>query len=217
MNSTTERSPLRVGLTGGIASGKSVIADMFGDLGVPIIDTDLIARAVVAKGEPALDDIRGRFGENMIDAAGNLDRAALRKVIFSDDEARLDLEAILHPRIGEETRRRADAAGGVYQVIVVPLLTGSALLRFIDRVLVVDCDEDTQIERLLARDAETEAQARLILAAQASREKRNAIADDIVVNEGTIEELRAAVTRLDREYRRLAELRDPHEPSPGTP
>lgn len=201
--------PLRIGLTGGIASGKSTVADMFADLGVPVIDTDVIAREVVARGRPALDEIRKRFGDRMIDAAGGLDRAAMRKAVFSDDQARLDLEAILHPRIGEETRRQAGEAGGDYQVIVVPLLTGSALIDFVDRVLVVDCDEDTQVRRLLARDTETIEQARRILAAQAGRKDRLAIADDVIVNEGSLRATRESVIRLDRQYRRLARRRDP--------
>jgi len=201
-------APLRVGLTGGIASGKSTVADMFAELGIPVVDTDVIAREVVAPGQPALDEIQERFGERMIDAAGNLDRAAMRKEIFSDEGSRLDLEAILHPRIGAETRRQADAAGGTYQVIVVPLLTSSPLSGFVDRVLVVDCDESTQIARLLARDTETTEQARRILAAQASREERLAIADDIIVNDGQLADTRVAVTRLDQDYRRLAEQPD---------
>jgi dephospho-CoA kinase len=119
-------------LTGGIASGKSVVANMFADLGVPVIDTDVIAREVVEPGQPALDEIREKFGERMIDAAGNLDRAAMRIEIFANEKSRLDLEAILHPRIGAETRRQADAADGDYQLIVIPLLTESVLMEFIE-------------------------------------------------------------------------------------
>jgi len=201
---TPEHTPLRIGLTGGIASGKSVVADMFAELGVPVIDTDLIAREVVQPGQPALDEIRERFGETVIDAGGNLDRAALRKRIFSDDDARLDLEAILHPRIGAETRRQADAADGDYQLIVVPLLVGSPLLQFVDRILVVDCQEDTQIRRLLERDTETLEQARRILAAQSSREQRLAIADDAINNDHSLAHVRNQVADLDRKYRREA-------------
>jgi len=198
-----EQQPLRIGLTGGIASGKSVVADMFGELGVPVIDTDIIAREVVAPGQAALDEIRARFGDHMIDAAGNLDRAAMREAIFTDSDARLDLEAILHPRIGVETRRQADEAGGDYQLIVVPLLVGSPLLQFVDRVLVVDCEEETQVRRLLERDTETAEQARLILAAQASREQRLAIADDVVNNDHSLAHVRDQVEDLDRKYHRL--------------
>ncbi len=208
MTDDVATAPLRIGLTGGIASGKSTVADMFADLGVPVIDTDVIAREVVAPGEPALAEIAERFGEQMIDAAGRLDRGAMRKLIFADDSARTDLEAILHPRIGAETRRKADATGGDYQLIVVPLLTGSPLRGFVDRVLVVDCDEETQVQRLLQRDAETIEQARRILAAQASRDERLELANDVILNVGSLEQTRTAVSRLHRIYQRLAAHRD---------
>ncbi len=205
---------LRVGLTGGIASGKSVVADMFADLGVPIIDTDVIAREVVEPGQPALDEIRRRFGDGIVTATGKLDRRRLRKVIFADEEARLDLEAILHPRIGNETYRQSQEAGGDYQVIVVPLLVGSALQRFMDRILVVDCDESTQIDRLLARDAESIEQAQRMLDAQASRDERLGIADDVINNDGSLGQTRDQVRALDEKYRRLARL--PCRPAPPT-
>jgi len=195
---------LRIGLTGGIASGKSAVADVFSELGVPVIDTDVIARDMVQPGQPALDEIRDRFGAHIIDAAGNLDRAAMRNEVFSDEDARLDLEATLHPRIGAEVRSQADAAGGAYQVIVVPLLVGSPLAQFVDRILVVDCERDTQIQRLLERDAESIEQARRILAAQASREDRLAIADDVINNDHSLGHLRDQVIDLDQSYRRLA-------------
>ena len=200
-----DNRPLRVGLTGGIASGKSTVADMFAELGIPVIDTDVIAREVVEPGKPALEEIGQRFGEHMIDAAGNLDRSAMRKLIFADEHARRDLEAILHPRIGEETRRQSEAADGPYQVIVVPLLTESALRDFVDRILVVDCNEERQVERLLARDAESVEQAQRILAAQSTREERLAIADDVINNDHSRIHLRDQVTALDRQYRQFAE------------
>lgn len=177
---------------------------MFAKIGIPVIDTDIIAREVVEAGQPGLREVEERFGNEVIDADGNLDRAAMRHKIFSDENAKRDLEAILHPRIGAETRRQADEAGGIYQIIVVPLLTGSALLRFVDRVLVVDCDEQTQVERLLRRDAETAAQARRIIAAQANREERLAIADDVILNDNGLNHVRNKVIELDRKYRRLA-------------
>lgn len=212
-----QTTPLRVGLTGGIASGKSTVADMFAELGVPIIDTDVIAREVVAPGQPAIDEIAARFGEQMIDAAGNLDRGAMRKLVFSDDSARAELEAITHPRIGAETRRQADAADGNYQLIVVPLLTGSPLRSFVDRVLVVDCDEDTQIRRLLQRDTETVEQARRILAAQASRQERLAIADDVILNDGSLSDTREQVSRLAARYDEIAAARSRPARSPEIP
>jgi dephospho-CoA kinase len=127
--------------------------------------------------------------------------------VFSDDQARMDLEAILHPRIGTETRRQAEAAGGDYQIIVVPLLVGSALREFVHRVLLVDCDKEIQVQRLLARDAENIEQAHKILAAQASREDRLAIADDIINNNGSLDQTRASVDALARQYQRLADRR----------
>jgi dephospho-CoA kinase len=193
--------PLRIGLTGGIASGKSTVAKMFADLGVPVIDTDIIAREVVQAGEPALDEIRARFGEQVIDSSGTLDRSALRKLIFSDTDARLDLETILHPRIGAETRRQSAVASGPYQLIVVPLLIGSQLMQFVDRILVVDCDEDTQVQRLMARDAETIEQARRMLSAQASRQERLAAADDVISNDQSLAAIRTQVMELDRKFR----------------
>jgi dephospho-CoA kinase len=206
--------PLKIGLTGGIASGKSTIADMFAELGVPVIDTDFIARELVMPGQPALDEIRQRFGDAMFTESGNLDRAAMRKAIFSDHQARQDLEAILHPRIGAETRRRSEAADGSYQVIVVPLLVESSLRSFVDRVLVVDCDVETQIQRLLARDAETREQAERILAAQTSRDERLEIADDVITNMGNLEDTRSRVIELDREYRHLSGCRSRRARSP---
>ncbi len=193
-------SPLRIGLTGGIASGKSTVADLFAELGVAVIDTDLIAREVVAPGQPALDDIERHFGDSVIGDDGALDRAAMRQLIFSDIEARRQLEAIVHPRIRQETIRRANAAAGDYQLIVVPLLVESSLKSFVDRILVVDCDKDTQIRRLLARDAESEEQAHLMLAAQASRAERLAIADDVINNDGNLAETKRQVEALHKSY-----------------
>jgi dephospho-CoA kinase len=193
-------TPLRIGLTGGIASGKSTVADMFAELGASVIDTDVIAREVVMPGQPALSEIRDAFGDGFIREDGTLDRAALRRLIFSDDTCRSKLEAIVHPRIGQETVRQATEAGGPYQIIVVPLLTNSSLKRFVDRIVVVDCDEDTQIRRLLGRDTESEAQARSILAAQAKREERLAIADDVIHNDGDLESTAAQVAALHDGY-----------------
>ncbi len=176
---------------------------MFAELGIPVIDTDVIAREVVQPGEPALDEIRQLFGDSIIDVAGNLDRTSLRKKIFSNDDARRDLESILHPRIGAEVVRQADSAGGPYQLIVVPLLTSSQLLHFVDRVLVVDCDEETQLQRLLARDTETVEQAQHMLAAQANRQERLAIADDVIQNDRSLDHTRSQVTDLDQRFRHL--------------
>jgi dephospho-CoA kinase len=197
---THNNKPLRIGLTGGIASGKSTVADMFAALGVPVIDTDVIAREVVSPGQPALEEIRELFGDGVFTADGTLDRAAVRRIVFGDAGARRRLEAILHPRIGRLTQEQADAAGGDYQVIVVPLLVESSLRGFVDRVLVVDCDENTQVARLLERDAETEEQARRILAAQSTRTERLAIADDVISNDGSLDDTSDQVRALHRSY-----------------
>ncbi len=198
---------MRIGLTGGIASGKSTVAEMFAALGVAVIDTDVIAREVVQPGEPALDEIRATFGDQVILASGELDRTAMRHLVFADAPAREKLEAILHPRIRESTVEQAAAAGGEYQLIVVPLLAESPIRDFVDRILVVDCPEDVQIQRLLARDAESEEQARRMLAAQAGREQRLAIADDVILNDGDLEQARAQVEALHTAYTDLARQR----------
>jgi dephospho-CoA kinase len=192
----TGPTPLRIGLTGGIASGKSTVADMFGELGAVIIDTDVIARQVVEPGQPALDEIREAFGPDVFAPDGTLDRRAMRNRVFDDEPLRRRLEEILHPRIRDETFRQASEAGGAYQLIVVPLLAESPLKDYVDRILVVDCDENTQVGRLLQRDAETPEQAERILAAQASRDERLAIADDVIDNSRSLEETRHQVLAL---------------------
>lgn len=196
-------TPLRIGLTGGIASGKSTVAGMFADLGATIIDTDIIAREVVMPGKPALDEIAATFGDAVIATDGRLDRSAMRALIFADDTARKQLEAIVHPRIQDETRRQSNRAGGEYQIIVVPLLVNSSLKDILDRVLVVDCDEETQFRRLLGRDEESEDQARRMLAAQASRSARLAIADDVINNVNGLADTRTQVVALHEIYRSL--------------
>ncbi|HEX9853167.1 MAG TPA: dephospho-CoA kinase [Woeseiaceae bacterium] len=195
---------LRIGLTGGIASGKTTVSDIFAAHGVPVIDTDLIAKELVRPGMPALDEIRKRFGDGVIMPNGNLDRSALRKLVFGNEGARTALEAILHPRIRKETMARSDAAGGPYQVIVVPLLVESDLKSAMDRIVVVDCDPQTQLKRLLSRDKDSIAQARRMLATQASREERLAIASDVISNDGDIEETRHQVEKLHRGFLMLA-------------
>jgi len=200
----SSNAPLRVGLTGGIASGKSMVADLFAARGVPVIDTDVIAREVVQPGEPALQDIEREFGRDVLDADGRLDRRRLRELIFADDAKRTALEAILHPRIRDAAILQSVMAGGEYQVIVVPLLVESPMRQFMDRILVVDCSEEAQLERLRKRDTESEEQARRIIAAQASREERLAIADDIIDNDGPKDEAENQVERLHRLYLRLA-------------
>lgn len=200
------KKPFKVGLTGGIASGKTTVSNLFAELGVPVIDTDVIAREVVEPGQPAIEEIRMRFGDTAIGEDGALDRSAMRKRIFADSNARADLEAILHPRIGAEVKRQSESSDGAYQLIVVPLLVDSELLQFVDRVLVVDCSEDKQIERLMQRDSGTIDDARRILASQSSRKQRLAIADDVLRNDADIPHLREQVSVLHERYQRLARL-----------
>ena len=196
--------PLRVGLTGGIASGKTSVAALFAALGVPVIDTDQIARDVVGPGTPGLEEVRQVFGDDAITADGRLDRARLRQSIFADPGLRERLETILHPRILREMESASDAAGGPYQILVIPLLVESNLRKRVDRVLVVDCNEEQQIARLIQRDGETRTGARRILAAQANRRDRLSAADDVIVNAGKPADLQPMIVRLDHFYRRLA-------------
>jgi dephospho-CoA kinase len=193
-------APYRVGLTGGIASGKSAVADAFARRGTPIVDTDAIARDVVEPGRPALAEVVRAFGPGVLDADGRLDRRALRTLVFAQPELRRRLEAILHPAIRAEMHARADAAAGPYVVVAIPLLVENGLQAQVDRVLVVDCPPEVQLARLLARDGETPEGARRILAAQASREARLAAADDVIVNDGSLAELDARVDALHRAY-----------------
>ena len=195
---------LRIGLTGGIASGKSTAAARFAELGVPVIDADEVARAVVAPGESGYAQVVNRFGRGILAAGGELDRRALRDRVFADPGERQDLEAILHPLIRAEMQRRANAALGPYVVLAIPLLVEGGRRDQVDRVLVVDVDEAAQLERLMRRDASTQTQARAILAAQASRSVRLRVADDVLVNTGSVPELRAAVDRLHERYLAMA-------------
>jgi dephospho-CoA kinase len=195
---------LRIGLTGGIASGKSTVEQRFTELGVPVIDADDSARAVVARGRPGLAAVVERFGTGILTPQGELDRRELRSLIFSDAARRKELEAVLHPLIRADMEQRTSQATGPYVVLSIPLLVeGNSRGRW-DRVLVVDADESLQLARLMRRDAVSEAEARATLAAQASRAARLALADDVLVNSGTVAELRQAVDLLHRRYLELA-------------
>jgi len=196
---------LLIGLTGGIASGKSTVAQRFIELGVPLIDADEAARAVVEPGQPGLAEIIAKFGPSVLTPDGHLDRRTLRNRAFSDPALRKDLEAILHPLIRAHMERRAAATSGPYAVLAIPLLLeGGEARDRVDRILVVDVDESVQLQRVMARDGCTEAQARAILAAQASRADRLQAADDVLVNSGTITHLHQGVDRLHERYLRLA-------------
>jgi dephospho-CoA kinase len=201
---------LRIGLTGGIASGKSTAAERFSELGVPVIDADEAARAVVAPGTAGLAQVIARFGPGVRGENGELNRRALRDLIFSDPGLRRELENILHPLIRADMDRRAQAAVGRYLVMAIPLLVEGGARDRVDRVLVVDVDEAVQLQRVMARDGSTLEQARAILASQSSRSARLAAADDVLANTGTVMDLRQAVDRLHQRYLRLAELRPPN-------
>jgi dephospho-CoA kinase len=194
----------RVGLTGGIASGKSTATKFFASLGVPIIDTDQVARDVVEPGQPPLERLVERFGNSILTPDGHLDRPALRNIVFSDPKARADLEALTHPAIGAAVEARSAIAGGPYQILVLPLLVEKSLGSQLDRVLVVDCDEELQIKRLEARDGSTLAQAQAILNAQASRGARLKAAHDVIKNDGDISAVRDQVAELHARYLELA-------------
>jgi dephospho-CoA kinase len=194
---------LRIGLTGGIASGKSTVARRFTELGIPVIDADESSRIVVAPGQPGLEQVVERFGTGVLSAEGELDRRTLRNLIFTDPVKRRDLEAILHPLIRADMERRAAEAVGPYLVMAIPLLVESAARDRVDRILVVDADEAAQLARLTARDSVSLDQARAILAAQSSRESRMKAADDVLANSGTVAQLRDAVDRLHQRYLRL--------------
>jgi dephospho-CoA kinase len=196
--------PYRVGLTGGIASGKSTAAKFFGALGVPIIDTDQLARDVVEPGQPPLERLVERFGPGILTEDGHLDRPALRNIVFSDPKARADLEALTHPAIGAAVEAKSTELGGIYQILVLPLLVEKNLGSQLNRVLVVDCDEELQIRRLQSRDGSTLEQARAILNAQASRTSRLKAAHDVIKNEGDMSAVRDQVEHLHARYLELA-------------
>ena len=197
--------PMFIALTGGIASGKSAVAQFFAELGVPVIDADLVARQVVEPGTPALNAIVTTFGAEVLDASGRLDRAKLRERVFAQPAQREILESITHPAIREEMAEQSRVAGGTYQIHVIPLLVETGRTGEYDRVLVVDCPEEDQIRRLLERDGTNLEQARQILAAQASRTDRLNAADDVIVNTGTLEDLEQFVLTLHRNYELLAQ------------
>jgi dephospho-CoA kinase len=193
----------RVGLTGGIASGKSAVSACFEQLGVPVIDTDVLAREAVAPGSDGLAAVAARFGDGILQADGSLDRRALRTIVFTDPKARQDLESIVHPRIHALLAARIGEVRAPYCVLAIPLLVEGGRIP-VDRILVVDCPREVQLTRLLARDGETQAGAEAILAAQASREARIARADDLIDNTGSLASLGAKVQKLHEQYLVLA-------------
>lgn len=195
---------LVIGLTGGIGSGKSTVAELFQQLGVPVIDTDVIARQLVEPGQPAFQEIISSF-DSILTADGHVDRNKLREIIFNEPEKRIELEQILHPRIENITKQILASLNNEYVVIVIPLLAENGKWPFIDRVLVVDCDPQLQLERAMKRDTATAQQISKIIQAQASRQQRLDIADDIIINNHDHSALTEQVQVLDHKYRQLAQ------------
>ena len=194
-----------VGLTGGIGSGKSAVADLLAQQGAAIIDTDQIAHSLTAPGGAAMPPIAEQFGDSFLTPEGALDRAAMRERVFSDAAAKRQLEAILHPLIRQQTRIEAERVPGSYLVFVVPLLVESGRWKdSVDRVLVVDCSEALQLERVMRRSQLSAEQVRAIMATQASREARLAAADDVIVNDQALDTLEQAVVALHQRYLALA-------------
>jgi dephospho-CoA kinase len=195
-----------IAVTGGVASGKSATTDAFAARGIAVVDADVAARDVVEPGQPALAEIALRFGAGSLAADGRLDRAAMRARVFADPEARRDLEAILHPRIRLQMRAACASAPGPYVIAAIPLLAeggGRQAWPWLRRIVVVDVPEALQRQRLMQRDGVDAALAERMIAAQASRAQRLAIADDVIVNDGTPAHLRDCVRRLDGRYRTL--------------
>ena len=195
-----------IGLTGGIASGKSALGRHFEDLGITVVDADVVARDVVAPG-PVLSRIAERFGQHILQSDGTLDRRALRELVFADEELRLALEAITHPAIRERLHAQCVAATGPYAIAAIPLLTeagGRAVYPWLDRILLVDAPVSLQRERLMQRDGIDAALADRMIAAQASRQQRLAIADDVVVNDGDPAHLQARAQALPAQYAALS-------------
>ena len=197
-----------VGLTGGIGSGKTAVADAFAALGVEIIDTDVVAHALSAMGQPGYVAIRDAFGDGILRPDGEIDRGALRRIVFADAAARSRLENALHPLIGAEVARQVEKWPGLYGVIVVPLLLERKGVRsLVDRILVVDSPEEEQVRRVVARSALLPAEVHAIMATQLDRQQRLAAADDILDNAGTPDAIAPQVAVLDARYRRLAAAR----------
>lgn len=194
------RPALVIGITGGIGSGKTTVANLFVDLGVPVIDADDLARQVVARGEPGHEEIVKDFGSEILDESGELDRRKIREHVFSDPDKRARLEAIVHPRVYALMTQQLDDLECPYAIVVVPLLVETGGRDIVDRVLVVDSPEELQIERTLRRDGTTREGVERILAAQVDRRSRLAAADDVIVNAASEPELEGEVAGLHHRY-----------------
>ena len=196
---------LIIGLTGGIGSGKSVASDKFKSLGIVVVDADVASRTVVEPGKPALKEIQDHFGSGIITAEGKLDRNKLREIIATDSKERKWLESVLHPKIGEQITKEISESTSVYTLFVAPLLLETNSQEMCSRVVVVDVPKDVQIQRTAKRDKVSSNQVEQMVAAQMKREKRLEKADDVILNNGTIEDLEKQVEELHKKYIQMAE------------
>ena len=194
-----------VGISGGIGSGKTTVTDLFVKLGIDVIDADVIAREVVEPGTPALKAIFDKFGESVLDESGRLNRAKLRTLVFEDVEIKNWLNQLLHPAIRHQMLLQTQQAKSAYCLLSVPLLVESKIYSLVDRVVIVDVDEQTQLQRTLLRDKTNEQQIRAIMSAQATRQQRLAVADDVIDNNGNSEDLVEKVAQLHKHYLQLAQ------------
>ena len=199
-----DKQTLVVGLTGGIGSGKTTVANGFSALGVPVIDTDKLARELVEPGQPALDEIISTFGSEAISANGQLDRDYMRQLIFTDNSRKSQLEAILHPRIRQRVRTLLADIRSPYCIVVIPLLLETGQTDLIDRILVVDAPEKEQLTRVAARDSLSDNAIKAIIRSQVDRNTRLAAADDIIVNDRGMSELTGHIRKLHRHYMDIA-------------
>jgi len=194
---------LRIGLTGGIGSGKSTVADAFANYGVPVIDADLIAHELVEHSLPALESIVEAFGVNILDKNGHLKRDKLRELVLADEGKRKKLESILHPEIRHEIEDRINKIHAAYCILVIPLLIETRQTDMVDKILVVDVSKNSQIERVKNRGKLSEDEILSILDIQCSREERLKVADEVITNEGTFEDLALQVTHLHERFQQL--------------
>lgn len=195
---------LKIGLTGGIGSGKTTVAKLFEALGVPVIDADQIARTLVEPGKPALDAIEKAFGPDIIDPRGHLDRAALRDRVFTHRDEKKRLESILHPLVYAEIQNRLNLLNAPYAILSIPLLLETNMQNLVDRILVIDCPIEMQIKRVERRDRLSERAVRTIIDSQASRQQRLSVADDIIDNSGETGELAVQIKKLHNLYLSLS-------------
>ncbi len=196
---------LAIGLTGGIGSGKTLVSDYFAELGAPIIDTDIIARELVAPGQPALSEIAATFGTDILTPDGSLDRRALRQLIFDQPDKRKQLEMIIHPRIREQVKNRLRMLNAPWSIIVIPLLLESKQQDLVQRILLVDAPAELQVSRTVMRDNVDPDEVEKIIASQTTRQSRLDAADDIIVNDGSLDQLRQQVEKMYQFYNQLTD------------